>query len=177
MAIWVSYFNSLNDTYFNLYEVIAKSNKEKFWIFFLNLENKSLGPVGRVICNIAFALSQTGFVIASTVFIFQNLDEIIRSRLRYKLSHIWIGIFLICIISPLCWIKKIKVLARCHLFADIAMISTVLIIMSYGIIQIDETDSLNSDIKMINKDHYMIFIGVSAYAFEGISSIMPIKDT
>ena len=49
--------------------------------------------------------------------------------------------------------------------------------MIYAVIQIDKTDSLNSDIRKANSDHYMIFIGVSAYAFEGMSIIMPIKDT
>lgn len=61
---------------------------DKFEESYSQLGMRSLGPIGKYICDITLALSQTGFVTVHIVFISQNLNEILYSHFGYRLN-IW----------------------------------------------------------------------------------------
>jgi hypothetical protein len=43
-----------------------------------------------------------------------------------------LGVILILIYSPLCWIRKIETLAWSHVFADVMILITIITIWVYG---------------------------------------------
>lgn len=58
---------------------------------FSSLGEKSLGKLGKLFCDIALGLTQTGFVCLHIVFISQNLNGILSSNFNFSLNKWIIG--------------------------------------------------------------------------------------
>jgi proton-coupled amino acid transporter len=57
-----------------------------------DLGRRSMGQIGKFLCDLTLALSQTGFVIGHIVFILQNSRSIVESRLGFTPPSYTIGI-------------------------------------------------------------------------------------
>ena len=49
-----------------------------------------------------------------------------------KISKWFFGIICLCIYAPLCWIRKVEKLAVTHLFGDIMIIFTIIVIVGFS---------------------------------------------
>ena len=78
--------------------------------------------------------------------------------------------------SPLTWVRKLQYFARYHLLGDIAVITTLIIIMIYTGIYMYQEKHFAEDITPFNRDTYLIFTGTAIFAFEGVGIVLPIKD-
>lgn len=77
---------------------------------------------------------------------------------------------------PLCWIRKIETFNWSHIFADILIISTILIIITYGLIHL-KNNGWGEGVVAVNYNTYFNMIGFAVYSYEGIGVILPIMDT
>lgn len=87
-----------------------------------------------------------------------------------------IGVMLFFIYTPLCWVRKIQKFARYHVFADIALLITLVVVVVYAVANVAQKGSFATDVEMINKNNYLIFLGTSIYSFEGAGIVLPIRD-
>lgn len=50
------------------------------------------------------------------------------------INHWWFGLLCIVIYVPLCWVRKIEVFNKTHLFADIIIVVMIVSVIVYGCI-------------------------------------------
>lgn len=93
------------------------------------------------------------------------------------ISKWWFGALCFCIYVPLCMVRKVEKLAATHLFGDIMIIFTVIVIFVYAGIAVGTNGGFSAgEIKAINWELFPDAIGFAAYAYEGIGVIIPIQD-
>jgi len=64
-----------------------------------------------------------------------------------------------------------------HIFADVMIIITIIVISVYAGIAISDNGGLDTaGVQFINHKHWSDAIGFSVYAFEGIGVILPIRE-
>ena len=80
------------------------------------------------------------------------------------------------IFTLLCYIRKIEIFAVTHLFADIMIVITILVVVVYGSYELAREGNQISTVPFINTQTYADAIGFSVYCFEGIGVILPVQD-
>jgi solute carrier family 36 (proton-coupled amino acid transporter) len=138
---------------------------------------KALGKPGKIIWDITLALSQFGFCTVQTIFIYQNFNEILGYHFGFRLEHWKMGVVWFFIYTPLTWVRKIQKFAKYHLFADIAIGLTLLVIIIYGLVFFQLQGGFSTHVTSFNQDKYFVFFGTSIYVFEGIGIVLPVKDS
>jgi len=81
-----------------------------------------------------------------------------------------------CIYTPLVYVRKIEVFAATHLFGDIMIIITVVVLCIYAGIDVGKDGWKTEGIPALNTTLWPDAIGFSVYTFEGIGVILPIMD-
>lgn len=157
-----------------MYLLIVVSDKIKG--SFSDLGMKALGPTGKYLCDLTLATSQAGFVTAASVFVFQNLANILSYRLGVKIEHWWIGVFCFVIYTPLTWVRKLQKFARFHVFADFTVLTALFVILCYTCVYYGDAGGFSHDIEPFNDSNFLIFVGTAVYAFEGVGIVLPVKD-
>jgi proton-coupled amino acid transporter len=74
-------------------------------------------------------------------------------------------------------VRRIQKFAKFHVFADVAIGVTVLVIVVYTFFFYTQQGELSRDVVRINYDNYLVFFGTSIYVFEGIGIVLPVKDS
>uniref|UniRef100_A0A7S3G106 Amino acid transporter transmembrane domain-containing protein n=1 Tax=Strombidium rassoulzadegani TaxID=1082188 RepID=A0A7S3G106_9SPIT len=80
------------------------------------------------------------------------------------------------IFTLLCFVRKIEIFAVTHLFADIMIVLTLIVVVIYGARELAEKGSQIKTVDFINSQTYADAIGFSVYCFEGIGVILPVQD-
>ena len=93
-----------------------------------------------------------------------------------NLDEDWIAFMSFIGFTLLCFVRKIEVFASTHLFADIMIVLTLIIVVIYGAIEMTKNGNQVSTVPFINSDTYTDAIGFSVYCFEGIGVILPVQD-
>lgn len=75
------------------------------------------------------------------------------------------------------YVRKIEVFAPTHIFADIMIIVTIIVISVYAGIEIHDNKGITTaGVQFINPTTWFDAIGFSVYCFEGIGVILPIME-
>lgn len=77
---------------------------------------------------------------------------------------------------PLVFVRKIEVFAVTHLFGDIMIIVTMVVICIYAGVDVGKDGWQGGSLKAFNSALWPDAIGFSVYTFEGIGVILPIMD-
>lgn len=156
--------------------LIHVSNKYEGYSF-SDLGKEALGMPGKYICDFTLAVSQAGFVTAYTVFILQNFTKMIENYTGVVLSYWQLSLICFLIYTPLTWVRRIQKFSKFHVFADIAILTMVIVISCYTGLYLYDQGKFSDDVEMINSNSYLVFVGTAIYSFEGIGIVLPVKDT
>jgi len=109
---------------------------------FSEIGQKTYGKAGKIMVDVTLIGSQFSFVTAYIYFISQNLQVIIQQASIYgqpegtpvpEPANRWIfGALCFCIYWPLCMIRRVEKLAVTHLFGDIMILITIVVIFAYS---------------------------------------------
>lgn len=77
--------------------------------------------------------------------------------------------------TPLCYVRKIEKFSSFHIFADVVIAITVVVIIGYA------SDSLavngpGNDIVFINTSTFLDMIGFAVYSYEGVGIMLPVRE-
>jgi proton-coupled amino acid transporter len=103
-----------------------------------------------------------------------NYSAIARG-MHLDVDRIYIAIFAFWLFTLLCFVRKIAVFSSTHVFADIMILLTIIVVVVFGSIYWKDNGT-NTGVDPINKATYTSSIGFSVYAFEGIGLILPVQD-
>jgi solute carrier family 36 (proton-coupled amino acid transporter) len=78
---------------------------------------------------------------------------------------------------PLVMVRRIEVFAPTHIFADIMIMITIIVVSVYAGLEVKDNDGFTTTgVQFINPTLWPDAIGFSVYAFEGIGVILPIME-
>jgi len=87
----------------------------------------------------------------------------------------WVfGFLLFVIYVPLCFIRKIEILAPTHVFADIMIIITLTTLMVYAGMEVNKHGF--KPVVALNEGTFLDAIGSAVYSYEGIGVVLPIYE-
>ena len=151
---------------------------------------KVYGKPGKIAVDIALFSSQFGFVCAYIYFIASQIggeNGVIQCATTdnpdkntcaggVTISPWWFMLICMAIYVPLVFVRKIEVFAVTHLFGDIMIIVTIVVVCIYAGIEIGDHGFDTSGVAFLNTQLWPDAIGFSVYAFEGIGVILPIME-
>ena len=88
----------------------------------------------------------------------------------------WWMLICMAIYVPLVYVRKIEVFAVTHLFGDVMIIVTMIVICIFAGIDVSKDGWQGSSLSAFNSALWPDAIGFSVYTFEGIGVILPIMD-
>jgi len=97
--------------------------------------------------------------------------------LNIDLAREWIAFAVTVLFILISFVRKIQIFSKMHVFADCTIMSTLTIIIIYGIIYLSDdhkTDKALPPVYMINPVTWSDAIGFSVYLFEGIGLVLPV---
>ncbi|XP_013395783.2 proton-coupled amino acid transporter 4-like [Lingula anatina] len=127
----------------------------------------------RFAVNLFIIVTQLGFCCVYIVFIAANIKQVvdvyINPSFPLRIYELFVCILLVLVV----FIKHLKWLAYCALFANLLTVAGLLIILQYTFrsLQPVSTFPLFSDMESLP-----LFFGTAMYSFEGISLVLPIKN-
>jgi len=83
-----------------------------------------------------------------------------------------LGLMLVFIYVPLCWVRKIEKLAVTHVFADVMIVVTIISVLVYTFQRYDTHGF--QDVPAINGKTYLDVVGSMVYSYEGVGVIIPV---
>jgi amino acid permease len=103
----------------------------------------------------------------------QLLDQDVRPETIYS-HNIWtFAIFIMAILTMLAWVRNIATFRFTFLFANILLVTMVVIVCCYSVKEVYSNGHLGPDITLINTSGMWTALGFSIYTFEGIGILMP----
>ena len=150
---------------------------------FSEIGEKTWGKPGKIMVDITLVASQVSFVTAYVYFIASNMQSIIQhatvkddGTLPEPVSKWYFGLLCLCIYVPLCMVRKVEKLAKTHLFGDVMILFTILVIFVYASVEASKNGFKPEGIPFIRWKLFPDAIGFAVYAYEGIGVILPIQD-
>lgn len=148
---------------------------------------KAYGKPGRVFVEIVLVASQFGFCTAYVYFLASQIGGI-GGVIQCITSDnpdtceggtvinkwIWMPICM-AIYVPLVMVRKIEVFAATHVFGDVMIIITFIVIVAYASASLSNNGLQMEGIKPIDSN-WAEAIGFSVYTYEGIGVILPIRE-
>lgn len=160
------------------------------WSFLLLVQTRlavpaSFGDMGgvlygarmRVAVLVAITLSQIGFVCAYMIFVAENLQSLILTFSRCRVSipmHLLILAQSFAFI-PLAMIRKIQRLSVFALIADVFIVVGLTYLFFYDFKELF-TQGI-AQVELWNPTLFPLFIGTAAFTFEGIGLVIPITES
>ncbi|KAI9261410.1 transmembrane amino acid transporter protein-domain-containing protein [Phascolomyces articulosus] len=122
-------------------------------------------------------------IVLFSIAISQNIIQAVRSLSHHaiELSYNGVLVLVALLLMPMVLIRNIAKLSPAALFADVLIVSGLLILLAYDVFHIF---FVNQGIPTpgpgvqwwFNPSAYPVFIGTAVYSFEGIGLIIPIRD-
>lgn len=160
------------------------------WSFLLLVQTRlvvpaSFGDMGgvlygsrmRVAVLVAITLSQIGFVCAYMIFVAENLQSLVLTFSKCRLTipmHLLILAQSFAFI-PLAMIRKIQRLSVFALIADVFIVIGLIYLFYYDLKELFTIGMVQ--VEMWNPLHYPLFLGTAAFTFEGIGLVIPITES
>ena len=161
---------------------------------FPEMAMKAYGKPGRIFTEIVLVASQFGFCTAYVYFIADQIggeggvipcltregtnvdvDGVVTCFGGTTINKwIWMPICM-AIYVPLVWVRKIEVFAVTHIFADVMIIITIIVIFSYAGISLSNDGIQIKSIGPVD-NLWADAIGFSVYTYEGIGVVLPIYE-
>mmetsp|Transcript_25580 Transcript_25580/g.34194 ORF Transcript_25580/g.34194 Transcript_25580/m.34194 type:complete len:338 (+) Transcript_25580:595-1608(+) len=146
---------------------------------------KAYGKAGKIFVEIVLVASQFGFCTAYVYFIANQIggkDGVIPCIMgdgdscdgKVINKWIWMPICMLIYI-PLVMVRKIEVFASTHVFADIMIIISLIVIFAYAGIDLAKDGPNMSEVGPVG-EYWADAIGFSVYTYEGIGVILPIRE-
>lgn len=132
------------------------------------------GKVGKISVDIMLILSQSGFCCAYIYFIKENFHQVLLEAFDVNFSTVWLAMISLVGFTLLCWVRKIEIFAATHVFADLMIVLTMIVILTYAGIEWNYNGDQIGTLPWINTSTYASAIGFSVYCYEGIGIIMPV---
>eukprot|EP00929_Paragymnodinium_shiwhaense_P025586 TRINITY_DN15438_c0_g1_i1.p1 TRINITY_DN15438_c0_g1~~TRINITY_DN15438_c0_g1_i1.p1 ORF type:complete len:508 (+),score=65.79 TRINITY_DN15438_c0_g1_i1:83-1606(+) len=120
-------------------------------------------------------LSQFGFACAEQIYVCKNVLKLVQPSLpKIQLWHL---LFFFQVMNvPLACVRKLKSLAVTNLLADIAIISCLIYLFGYGLVQLG-TNGPSPTVQYVGESSAVLeFMGTMVYAYEGINVVLPIYE-
>ncbi len=76
---------------------------------------------------------------------------------------------------PLCLVRKIEKFAITHIFADLLIVTTVIVIIVYAILHVQD-NGWGKGNEIINEATWLNMIGFAIYSYEGVGVVLPILE-
>ena len=160
---------------------------------FSEIAEIAYGPKMKKLTEILIICSQMGFCINYVYFISSQLGSIIncnKDGADTDLSNpqncgnalevkdnvnlwLWFAPTLLIIYTPLVWIRSMEKLAWTHLLGDVIIITVIIVIMAEGGIQIADHGKL--EVNPLFTTQFFKAIPYSAFAFEGVAVVLPLR--
>ena len=141
---------------------------------FSEIVNTALGHRGKAFADVVLATCQFSFTIAQISFTLEALESIFGGEKGHKIDMWWFALLIICVYTPLAWVRRVQVFAVGYIIGISAILFTTVVVAGYCIIGLAKDGPVNDGVKPINTVKMWDMIGFSFYAFEGIGTIMPI---
>ncbi|GAA5801756.1 transmembrane amino acid transporter protein-domain-containing protein [Helicostylum pulchrum] len=174
---------------FSIFAIIAWA-LISLWSFLLLVQTRlavpaSFGDMGgvlygsrmRIAVLVAITLSQIGFVCAYMIFVAENLQSLVLTFSKCRVSipmHLLILAQSFAFI-PLAMIRKIQRLSVFALIADVFIVIGLIYLFYYDIKELATVGMVH--VEMWNPDHFPLFLGTAAFTFEGIGLVIPITES
>ena len=143
---------------------------------YTDIGKKLYGKWGKTGVNIALACSQFGFCCSYIYFIMINISHVFYQAFYVDWDRNSVAMVVLILFGLLVFVRRIEIFASTHIFADVMILLTVIIIMMFGIGRMWNDGTMISTIPFLNMHSYSEAIGFSVYAYEGIGMIMPVQD-
>ena len=73
-------------------------------------------------------------------------------------------------------VRKIEKFAVTHIFANVMIVVTIIVVVIYGFINLHKGGSQLDTIYAVNPETWPSAIGFSVFSYEGIGTVLPIRD-
>ncbi|GMM28769.1 Avt4 protein [Martiniozyma asiatica (nom. inval.)] len=160
---------------FYCYWILAQCTIKTKVSSFVELGDKTYGPIMKYLILFSIVLSQLGFVAAYAIFTAENLKAFIFNCLGYKLELWWVVIFEAFFFVPMSLIRNITKLSLAALMANVFILSGIITIVIYTSKDLIKTGV--KEVQFFNASSWSLFIGVAIFAFEGIGLIIPVQQS
>ena len=137
---------------------------------------KLYGKTGEALVDLTLILSQSGFCCAYVYFIKTNLATIFEEAFHWNVEPNNIAIGLFFMFTLLCYVRKLQIFASTHVFADLIVVVTIVIIIIFASMNISRRGSMTMTVPFLNSYSFTDAIGFSVYCYEGIGVVLPIQD-
>ncbi|ODV87993.1 hypothetical protein CANARDRAFT_26163 [[Candida] arabinofermentans NRRL YB-2248] len=137
---------------------------------------KTYGPVFQFLILISLALSQLGFSSTYTVFVAENLRELMKTLSSQEYG---IGIFMVAqllVFLPLSLTRNIGKLSFTALIADAFILLGLVYIFTCSSTHL-VTNGVSPKISMFKEDTWTLFIGTAVFSYEGVGLLIPIQES
>ena len=163
--------------------------RAKFGGSFPDIGKAVYGKWGKLMVDISLVSSQYGFVTAYIYFIASQIggeggvipcitakDDDPTCENGTVIDRWWWMLICMAIYVPLVFVRKIEVFAATHLFGDVMIILTMVVICVYAGIDVGKDGWQGASLQAFNPSLWPDAIGFSVYTFEGIGIILPVMD-
>lgn len=108
---------------------------------FTEIGLKLYGKTGRAFVDLCLILSQSGFCCAYIYFIKENFCNIMRNSYDVDINPNILAWVCFIFFSLLCFVRKIEIFASTHIFADMMIFLTVVVVIGYGAAELSKNGS------------------------------------
>jgi amino acid permease len=123
------------------------------------------------VIDIILALCQFSFTIAQITFTLTALQK----NIGTDINRWYFAIGIICLYTPLAWVRKIQYFSAGYIIGNLMIILTVSVVSIYAIVKIKK-DGVGPEFQAVNDAKMWDMVGFSFYCFEGIGVVMPIME-
>ena len=89
----------------------------------------------------------------------------------------WGGLMELVILVPLVWVRKIQKFAMFHVFGDLTIAVTIVIIVVFASLYLESDERpKHPEFVPLNENTFLSILGMSIYAYEGIGIVIPVME-
>jgi amino acid permease len=97
------------------------------------------------------------------------------ASMNVETEYWYFGLMCFLIYTPLCWVRNLEKFNSTHIFADVIIFVTAIVVIVYTIIYAAK-NPIGEGIEVFNSNTFLNVIGFAVYSYEGIGIIIPVMD-